>query len=257
MTFKYQNLNIYYEEYKGGKKELIFLHGWGNSSKTFKNQVEFLKDKYHIYLIDLPGFGKSNEQLNPYNLDDYVNLITCFVKEKEINNPILIGHSFGGRVIIKYLQKYNVEKIILIASAGIKNKKSMKKRIKIIIYKLKKKWYQITKNYVNYNYLIKTSGSTDYQNSTKILKETMVKILNEDLTKSLKNINAKTLLIWGKKDQETKIEHAYLFKKLIKNSTLTIFENAGHFVHQEEKDNVNEIIKNFIEEKEWHIYIYY
>lgn len=248
MTFKYQNLNIYYEEYKGGKKEIIFLHGWGNSSKTFINQVNFLKNQYHLYLIDLPGFGKSNEQLKIYSLDDYVNLIKDFIKEKEINNPILIGHSFGGRVIIKYLKTNYVDKIILIASAGIKQKKTIKQKLKIINYKIKKKWYQLTKNYVEYNYLIKTNGSTDYQNASTILKSTMVKIINEDLTKQLKTITSKTLLIWGQNDTETKINDAYLFKKLIKNSTLTIFKNAGHFVHIDEYQNVNELIKKFIEE---------
>lgn len=248
LTFKYQNLNIYYEEYKGGKKEIIFLHGWGNSSKTFINQVNFLKNQYHLYLIDLPGFGKSNEQLKIYSLDDYVNLIKDFIKEKEINNPILIGHSFGGRVIIKYLKTNYVDKIILIASAGIKQKKTIKQKLKIINYKIKKKWYQLTKNYVEYNYLIKTNGSTDYQNASTILKSTMVKIINEDLTKQLKTITSKTLLIWGQNDTETKINDAYLFKKLIKNSTLTIFKNAGHFVHIDEYQNVNELIKKFIEE---------
>lgn len=248
MTFKYQNLNIYYEEYKGGKKEIIFLHGWGNSSKTFINQVNFLKNQYHLYLIDLPGFGKSNEQLKIYSLDDYVNLIKDFIKEKEINNPILIGHSFGGRVIIKYLKTNYVDKIILIASAGIKQKKTIKQKLKIINYKIKKKWYQLTKNYVEYNYLIKINGSTDYQNASTILKSTMVKIINEDLTKQLKTITSKTLLIWGQNDTETKINDAYLFKKLIKNSTLTIFKNAGHFVHIDEYQNVNELIKKFIEE---------
>lgn len=248
MTFKYQNLNIYYEEYKGGKKEIIFLHGWGNSSNTFINQVNFLKNQYHLYLIDLPGFGKSNEQLKIYSLDDYVNLIKDFIKEKEIDNPILIGHSFGGRVIIKYLKTNYVDKIILIASAGIKQKKTIKQKLKIINYKIKKKWYQLTKNYVEYNYLIKTNGSSDYQNASTILKSTMVKIINEDLTKQLKTITSKTLLIWGQNDTETKINDAHLFKKLIKNSTLTIFKNAGHFVHIDEYQNVNELIKKFVEE---------
>lgn len=249
LYFNFQNINIYYEEYNGGKKEIIFLHGWGNSSSTFKHQVDYLKDKYHIYLIDLPGFGKSNEQLTPYNLNDYVKLIKEFIQKKEIIDPILIGHSFGGRVIIKYLQKNYLNKIILIASAGIKTKKTLKQKTNILIYKIKKKWYQITKNYVEYNHLIKVSGSIDYQNSTKILKETMVKIINEDLTSSLNKITSNTLLIWGAKDTETKIEQAYKFKKLIKNSILTVFENAGHFVHIEEKENVNELIEKFIEAK--------
>lgn len=248
MTFKYQNLNIYYEEYLGDKKEIIFLHGWGNSVNTFKEQIDYFKDKYHLYLIDMPGFGKSNEQIVPYNLDDYVKVLDTFIKEKEIQDPILIGHSFGGRIIIKYLNNHTVSKIILIASAGIKKKENLKSKLKKMKYKIKKKWYQITKNYVEYNYLIKSNGSYDYQNASTILKQTMVKVINEDLTKYLKNIKAKTLLIWGKKDTETKIEQAYKFKNLIKNSSLTIFDNAGHFVHQEEKENVNSIIERFIDE---------
>lgn len=247
LTFKYHNLNIYYEEYLGNNKNIIFLHGWGNSINTFKDQIKEFKNKYNLYLIDLPGFGKSNEQIVPYNLDNYVEVVETFIKEKKIDNPILVGHSFGGRVIIKYLKNHHINKIILIASAGIKNKKSLKSKIKALEYKIKKKWYQITKNYVEYNYLIKSSGSYDYQNASVVLKQTMVKVINEDLTKYLKKINARTLLIWGKKDTETKIEQAYKFKSLIKNSELVVFDNAGHFVHQEEKDNVNAVIERFVE----------
>ncbi len=246
LTFKYQNLNIYYEEYENPGKEIIFLHGWGNSTKTFSAQVEALKDKYHLYLIDLPGFGKSNEQIVPYNLDDYVNVLDTFIRTKKILDPVLIGHSFGGRVIIKYLSTHQVSKVVLIASAGLKTKKSIKTKAKILLYKIKKKWYQLTKNYVEYNYLIKNSGSSDFQNASHILRQTMVKVINEDLTKYLKKINAKTLLIWGNKDTETKIEEAYRFKSLIKDASLTIFNNAGHFVHLEEKENVNKIIEKFI-----------
>lgn len=246
MIFKYQNLNIYYEEYGCGEKILIFLHGWGNSCQSFTKQIEYFKDKYHLYLIDMPGFGKSSEPPKPYSLNDYIEVLENFIIDKQINCPILVGHSFGGRIAIKYASSKKISHLILIASAGLKKKRRTKTRFKILKYKIKKKWYQITKNYALYNYLIKNSGSSDYQNASSILKKTMIKVINEDLSKQLKKINVKTLLIWGQQDTETPIEQGEKMKKMIKGAALVVFKKGTHFVHQENEKEINKIIEDFV-----------
>ena len=120
MNYLINNINIHYEEYGKGEK-ILLLHGWGNDLNSFNKQLDCLKDKYHLYLIDLPGFGKTNEPNDIYSLDDYVKIVTKFIKNiiKE-ENIMIIGHSFGGRIGIKISTILNLKGLILISGAGIK-----------------------------------------------------------------------------------------------------------------------------------------
>lgn len=255
---EYQGSKVYYEylqcseDVKTDKrKSLLFLHGWGCNSKTFQGLVEPFKQKYNLYLIDLPGFGKSTEPLFAYTLDDYAELLKYFMKLLELKEVILIAHSFGGRVAIRYLSKNKnanpVLKLILIASAGLKKKVNISKHLKVFKYKFKKTWYKITKNYLEYNYLIKNSGSSDYQNASIMMKKIMKQVIKENLKNDLRKIACPVLLIWGNKDLETPLYQAVMMKKLLKQSELITFDEAGHFVYLDEQEAVQQIIHDYLE----------
>lgn len=247
MNYKYEKLNINYDIIGSGPP-IIMLHGWGSNYHTFDNNINDLKKQYTIFLIDLPGFGMSDEPKYIYTLDNYVNFLKTFIEELQIEKPIIIGHSFGGRIAIKYASKYdNINKLILIDSAGIKHKLSLSKRFQILKYKILKKYYRITKNITKYNELINTSGSLDYINSTKIMRGVLTKVVNEDLTKHLKKISIETLIIWGKDDTVTPYCDAIKMNKLIKNSGLVTIENTGHFPYIERRKYFNIILNNYLE----------
>ena len=136
--------------------------------------------------------------------------------------------------------------MILVDSAGIKKRLSFLSRIKIKIYKLKKWWYKLTKNVVKFNNLINNSGSYDYKMASPVMKQTLVKVINEDLKPYLKKIEVETLIIWGRDDKETPIKDALIMNKLIKNSGLVTLENTGHFPYLENKHTFNIIISNYL-----------
>ena len=121
MYYIHNNLNVYYEKLGRGK-EIILLHGWAANNNIYKKIVDRLVSKYSVYLIDLPGFGKSIDLDKEYTLDDYVLFLKKFIETLKIDNPILIGHSFGGRIAIKFSSLYKVNKLILVDSAGIRHR---------------------------------------------------------------------------------------------------------------------------------------
>lgn len=244
MNFIYDNININYET-KGNGEVIIILHGWGRSIDDFLEISNILSNKYQVYLIDLPGFGKSDTPQSAYNLDDYVLFLKRFIEFKKINNPIIIGHSFGGRIALRYASLYKVNKMILISSAGIK-RFSLKVKVKIISYKLKK-WYYRTFNKVSsYEKLIASSGSADYVSSNDIMKKTLSNVVNVDQRKELKEIDAEVLLMWGKNDNATPYKDALLMNKKIKNSGLVTF-NSGHFPFLEDSYSFKMVIKQYLE----------
>ena len=247
MYFKYDGITIYYEKYGTNNKSIIILPGWGDTRKTFNYMINFLKEYFTVYILDYPGFGNSifpNKDLTIY---DYTLLINEWINELNIKDPILIGHSFGGRIITTLLgcYKYKVSDVIYINSAGIKPKKRLKQRLKTFIYKsLKKIKYilpeRIKEKYINF--LFKKFASSDYKELDIKMMNTFKNIVNTDLRHYLKYINSRVLLIWGNNDLSTPIKDANIMHKSIPNSELIILNKAGHFSYLDYPYLVNSIL---------------
>ena len=100
------------------------------------------------------------------------------------------------------------------------------------------------------NNLKKKFGSADYRNATPIMRDTLVKTVNEDLTDLLPNIKQSTLLIWGENDTATPLEDAKKMESLIKDSGLVTIKGAGHFSFVEQPAFVNRVLNSFFNKKE-------
>ncbi|MFI3329930.1 MAG: alpha/beta hydrolase [bacterium] len=204
----------------GEGKEVILLHGWGSTKETFDDVCNHLKEDFTCYQIDLPGFGESKIEKS-MSLDDYTDLLREFILEQNIKNPIILGHSFGGRIAINYASAYEVDKLILVDSAGIR-RFNLKVYLKIRCYKLFKK-FNIKNNF----------GSIDYKKSNYILKGTMNKIVPIDLRKKMKMIKSETLILWGSLDETTPLKDGKEINKLISNSVLITIPKTSHFPYLE------------------------
>ena len=248
MYYENNNIKLYYEEFGNNINEnIIILPGWGDNRKSFYEMINLLKEKYKVYIFDYPGFGNSPFPNKDLTIYDYENLFENFIKEKKLNKLSIICHSFGGRITILLNSKVKIEKQVFIDIAGIR-RKSLKRYIKKVIYKLKKKLVILLPKDKRITYLLnlrKKYSSSDYISLNKNMYNTFKNIINEDLRKYIKKINTRTLIIWGEKDNDTKIRDAYFYNKHIKKSNLIIFKNLGHFSYLEEK-NINEIILKFI-----------
>lgn len=245
MEFISNKLKINYEK-RGIGKPVILLHGWGSNLNSFNNIASVMETKYQVYLIDLPGFGSSEVPTKPYSLDEYVQMLEQFVKENEIVKPIIIGHSFGGRIGIRYSINNEISKLILIDSAGIR-RFSLKVKVKILNYKIKKWYYNKTNNISKLEKLQDSSGSIDYQNASPIMKQTLSLIVNENQKKELSKVKCETLIMWGKNDKVTPYKDAKLMNLRIKNSGLVTFDSSGHFPYIEEEYEFIEVLKHYLQ----------
>lgn len=252
MNFIINDFNIYYEKFGDKEKTILILPGWGDNRNTFKYIINFFKKFFTIYILDYPGFGKSRFPNRDLNLDDYANLVIDFMKLNNIKNPIIIAHSFGGRLAIKLCGKnIRINKLIMIDTAGIKPKKKTKLLIKQFVYKLLKKIrYIFPKKYREkyINFLINIFGSSDFKELNPNIRKTFINIVNTDLKDKIKNIKEETLIIWGEKDKDTPINDAYFLKENIKDSGLVILKGAHHFSYLEAPSYVNTIIYEFLKE---------
>ena len=176
MYYNHEIFNIYYKKYGNGKQNLIILPGWGDNRKTFNFIINNLKDYFTIYTFDYPGFGKTNFPDKHLQIFDYAKVINDFLDENNINNPIIIGHSFGGKIAYAYAQNHRVDNLVLAAPSLIKPTKTLLQKSKIILYKLLKKINKYTNNKLQ-KYMNKL-GSKDFQNSHGIMRRIMVCAVN-------------------------------------------------------------------------------
>ena len=224
-------------------KNIVLLHGWGQNIEMMDPIGKRLQKDFYITIIDLPGFGKSSEPTYGYTVYDYFEIVDELLRKLKIKNPIMIGHSFGGRISIIYAAKKGVEKLVLLASPF---KRSVKKNtFKIKLLKFLKK-VPVVKELESY---MKTKiGSRDYRNATPIMRLILVNTVNEDLTEYLRQIESPTLLIWGDLDTEAPLEDAKYAETIMKDAGLIIYQGATHYAYLERINEVINVLNVFLKE---------
>ena len=237
----------------GEGEPLLILHGWGGSSGSWIRVQEILsKNGFKVICPDFPGFGKSKTPLYPWSVTDYANWLAEFANSQKLEKFFIIAHSFGGRVAIRFATLYpeKIKSLILCASAGIKPKPGLKTRL---IYRLAKIGNAIftPKHLVRFrdgarNLFYVFLRHHDYAKAQGIMKETIKKVLDEDLLDDLPKIKTKTLIIWGSADRLVPVKYAHIFQEKIENSKLEILANIGHSPHLEVPEKLSEIIVQFI-----------
>ena len=241
-------------EVSGQGKPIVLLHGWLASLETMAPLARHLEKHFKVYSIDVIGFGKSELPDKPLNTNDFGDFLKELLEKLEIENPILIGHSNGGRMIINFAGRNlgKINKIVLIDSAGIIPKRKPKYYIRTYTFKVLKNIFKILPKTEMVNNLkdriLGKFVSSDYKNSPDVLKKTMSIILNEDQKYLMPNIKAPTLLIWGDKDTATPIEDGKTMEKLIPGSGLVTYEGAGHFSYLDKLSNCLLVLDEFFKD---------
>ena len=110
-VMKIKNINLNYVRYGNNDKDtIVLLHGWGQNIEMMKPIGDNLKNDFDIVIIDLPGHGISDEPDYVWSLYDFADAVHELLVELKINNPIMIGHSFGGKISLIYASKYKTKK---------------------------------------------------------------------------------------------------------------------------------------------------
>lgn len=251
MQIKIKEWNIYYEV-EGEGEPVILLHGWLTDLESMRPLTTNLVKRFKVYLVDVVGFGKSDLPEEPLNSLDFAEFLKEFMEKLNIVNPVLIGHSNGGRIIINAVGRKLVKakKLVLIDSAGLKPHHSTSYYIKLAVFKTGKLFLNIlpnTKGLKAFKERLRNSvGSDDYKASPTVLKDTMNIILKEDVKDLLPNIDVPTLLIWGDLDTATPISDAKIMEKLIPDCGLVEYPYGTHFSYLENIENCKLVLDSFL-----------
>lgn len=234
---------------QGNGPVILFLHGWQDSLHSFDSIANPLLETYRVLRLDLPGFGQTELPPKDWYLDDYIEFVVAFIEKINIEPEYIVGHSFGGRIILKALAKkrLSAKKIVLIASAGVSRVNQTRNMVFNLIAKSGKLLVGIPPFSLFRKKMrekLYAFAGSDYLSSS-VLSGTFLNVIQEDLSSLVKEISIPALLIWGAEDKATPLADAKFLSSSIKQAQLKVFENCGHHVHQQEPEAVSELIKEF------------
>lgn len=240
-------------EVTGEGRPLILMHGWGCDHTTVRSIAATAAQTHTVYNIDFPGFGGSQEPAEVWGVELYTRLIEDLVRKEGLERPVLIGHSFGGRVSILYASRNEVDKVVLVDAAGIKPKRSLKYYLKVYSFKAGKRLWELLlgkeKAQERVDRMRAKRGSSDYAGASPMMRRILSKVVNEDLTDRLPLISAPTLLIWGENDTATPLADAKKMSRLIPGSGLVSFPGCGHYSFLDNPIQFRAVLSSFLKSK--------
>ena len=222
------------------KCQILLLHGWGKYSSALdyyhKTVSEFQKNGYTVFVPDMPGFGNEKIPDHPFTLQNYAFFLQTYIQKKKLQDFVIIGHSFGGRVAIKYINRYTegVRALILCGTPGFTPVSKLKLIISLFLAKIGGFIFSLPiissqkeKIRGGFYYLV---GARDYYRAEGSMRQTFKNIVREELKDIMKKIHIPTLLLWGEDDIIVPVKIAQKMKETIRQSRLTIIPHGKHSV---------------------------
>jgi len=231
----------------GSGQKMLFLHGWGVGHESYLPLLRHLAATHTVYAPDMPGFGKSAEPPQAWDVDRYADFVEAYCKAKGLTEPVCMGHSNGGRVLLRLLSRDNPgirpPRAVLFSAAGLKPKRGLRYYIKVYTYKIAKCFLKPFPKALE-RYRAK-KGSADYRAASPLMKSTMSKLLSVDLLDALPRIKVPTLLIWGEDDTATPLADGKKMERLIPDAGLAVLP-GGHWAFMERLTHTVRILDSFL-----------
>lgn len=247
---------------------IILLHGFLSSSYAWRGVWSALAKEHRVYLIDLPGYGKSQSSQSSYSVDSYSEFIKEFFQNIGIDKAIVVGTQMGGSIAAWFAAKYpDCVKSLVIMAAGAMGEKQTNMwlyrlvaskiigRIAVRFFPFKlfaQRWRAacVNKEIITDDIILtyfrdfQKNGHTQTRIGLQVRASYGSKF--EKFEAAMKRIEAPTLLIWGENDPLVPLSTGNRFKQSIRESQLVVIPNCGDFPHEEYPDVVSYSILNFI-----------
>lgn len=232
----------------GSGKPLLLVHGWGGSLYSLHELGNLAAKNYTVYLLDLPGFGKSDNPPKHWGVEGYASMITDFIADQKLVKPHYFGHSFGGELGI-YIAAHNPDMLdkLVLCNSSYKREKKISKAAQMAKDAPQGAQFLVNfvKPFIKKNYYKLFHRDSDLMKFPQ-LETNFRQIIIHDLTEDVKKIKNDTLIAWGEDDTYTPSYWAYELEKNIPNSSIHLFPNSGHNLPIKDPQAVWDVMKGFL-----------
>lgn len=225
--------------------KIVALHGWAYETEKWKPFLRKLElSGISASILKIPGLTSKLDEV--WTMKDYVDWLSGKLQGKK--NLVLLGHSFGGHLALRYTSRYSsqIASLILVDSSGIKDNSLFMKTKRAVFLVLAKMGKLVFKKEAFRKILYKLTRERDYFEANPTMRQTMRNVARDDVRPFLELINVPTCIIWGEKDSVVPKRFSNILYKEIRGSKLNIVSGAKHSPQFTHKDKVVEIIKEFL-----------
>ena len=256
MKEKINGTEIAYRIEGEGENRVLLSHGWGCDMKLMQPVADALKTDHRTLAVDFPGHGESGRPPEPWGVPEYAACLRELLERLSFLPCSVIAHSFGARVAawLEAEEPGIFHRIVFTGGAGIRPKPSEESKARTARYKKLKGYCETAKKIPllgraaeNMEEKLRQKyGSRDYNALDAEMRQTFVKVVNQDLTDVYSRFHASTLLIWGDADTETPLWMAKEMEQRIPDAGLVILEGGTHFAYLEQIGRFNVIVRQFL-----------
>ncbi len=256
-----------YQANRTAEQTIVLVHGVnGRALGDWKNQIPLLAKKYHVLTFDLPGFGDSSKDVAYYSPTKYAKFIDYVVKRYAHGNIILVGHSMGGAISLRYLANYpdTVERLVLVDVAGVLHRVAY-------VRQLANGWVKSSagdnSGLISFadkmtNRLLSKmeplAGPFTNMMAEQFLKRellnvdasavSMLTLSNEDLSDALLKVDPPTMIVWGEHDLVAPMRTAQLLREHIPDARFEVIAGAAHVPMIDAPDQFNRVLMDYLDD---------
>jgi pimeloyl-ACP methyl ester carboxylesterase len=229
---------------------IVGLHGWGRDHRDFSRTL----GGYPHLLIDLPGFGVSPPPTATWGAADYAACVAVVLEEHaaasppEAQPPLVVGHSFGGRVAV-CLAASRPDLVRALVLCGVPLLRSPGEGKPPVSYRLGRKARQLgLLSERRFEAMRKARGSADYNAAIGVMRSVLVRVVNESYDAELAAISCPVALLWGGDDRAVPPSMAERAGRLLTvPTTADVVDGAGHDVHLEAPDRLRAMLDEVLQ----------
>ncbi len=241
-TLNLENYKISYAQYGRGEKNVILIHGLGESKESWLNVAQELSHRYTVFTLDLPLFGSTDVPSSPLTLHEYARIVHACMQKLKLERATIVGHSFGGKIALYFAHTFplETEKLVLY-SADFSLDISFNRRVYFFLLNL------LMSQLMKYPVLLYMRFNNSAYLGFLKLVQTLIWGSRHDFVSLLSKIETNTLLIYGTFDFIVSLKNGEGARQIMPHAKLVIFQKSSHLAHEEERSKFLSILSDFME----------